>query len=86
MTQYRGHAAPGIKQKAISVWLIPTKYVNQKDGNNNKKRFCSVQNIVVVQVLVGGRVTGCVFEKVAQNVAKPSFLSKVIHNWYRENQ
>jgi hypothetical protein len=24
----RGHAAPGIKQKAISVWLIPTKYVD----------------------------------------------------------
>jgi hypothetical protein len=27
MTHSRGHAAPGIKQKAISVWLIPTKYV-----------------------------------------------------------
>jgi hypothetical protein len=28
MTHSRGHAAPGIKQKAISVWLIPIKYVD----------------------------------------------------------
>jgi hypothetical protein len=34
-----GHAAPGIKQKAISVWFIPTNYVDCESERFQQKRF-----------------------------------------------
>jgi hypothetical protein len=49
MTHSRGHAAPGIKQKAISVWLIPTKYVDCESERwqqkiKNKKNLYYLKN------------------------------------------
>jgi hypothetical protein len=58
MTHSRGHAAPGIKQKAISVWLIPNKYVDceserwqRKKNKKKQKKMYSLHSAVPIDLI-----------------------------------